>query len=274
MNRTRTAAALLAVGLLGLAGCSSSSSSTSTSTATTTSTGSAGAATAGSSSSQTTITVFAAASLKESFTEIAKDFQAAHPGTTVKFNFGGSSTLAEQVVQGAPADVFAAASTTTMETASKASAVGTPVTFATNTMEIAVPTGNPGKVKALSDLTRKDLTVALCQQDVPCGAASQKMFSAQKLTVTPATWEPDVKSVLSKVELDEADAGIVYTTDVKAAGSKVTGITIPAAQNVETSYPIATVKASRNQAVAQQFVDFVNSAKGKSVLAADGFTTR
>jgi molybdate transport system substrate-binding protein len=217
------------------------------------------------------ITVFAASSLKGAFADIGTAFQAAYPGTTVTFNFGPSSGLATQITQGAPADVFAAASTKTMDTVTGAGAASNPQVFATNTMEIAAPASGTAMVTSLADLAKPGVKVAVCQKDVPCGVAATKLFDQNKLTVTPSTQEVDVKAVLSKVELGEVDAGIVYVTDVQAAGDKVKGIVIPADMNVTTKYPIAPISASKNAVTAQVFVDFVLSSAGQSILAKAGF---
>lgn len=266
----RTAAALAlagAVALAAVAGCSSSSSGA--------------AATAGSTSSAAspsanpltgTVTVFAAASLTGTFTQLGKDFEAAHPGVTVKFNFGGSDTLAASIVSGAPADVFAAASTTTMGTVTKAGdATGTPTVFVKNLLEIAVPPGDPKGIKTLSDLTKPGVKVALCAPTVPCGAAAVKAEAAGNLKINPVTLETDVKSALTKVELGEVDAALVYQTDVKAAGGKVEGMGFAEAAKAINTYPIAVLKDAPNATAAQAFVAFVLSAHGRDVLSAAGF---
>lgn len=217
------------------------------------------------------ITVFAAASLKEVFTKLAKSFEAAHPGTTITFSFGASSTLATQIDAGAPADVFAAASTTTMKEVVTAGFASSPVDFAKNTMEIATPPANPAGITTLADLAKAGIKVAICQAAVPCGSTAAKVFKNAGLSITPATLEPDVKSVLTKVELGEADAGVVYVTDVKAAGSKVHGVVIPKADNATTTYPIAALTKSGNPALATAFVDYLLSSDGLAALAAAGF---
>ncbi|YAL83000.1 molybdate ABC transporter substrate-binding protein [Dermacoccaceae bacterium W4C1] len=235
--------------------------------------GASGASGSGSSSASVTgtITVFAAASLKESFTTLGKEFEAKHPGTTVKFSFGPSSGLATQLNQGAPADVFASASTKNMDQAVTAKSVNTPADFAKNKMTIVTPPKNPGKVTGLNSLTSSSVKVALCEEAVPCGTVAAKIFSAQKLTVKPVTREVDVKAVLTKVRLGEVDAGMVYVTDAKAAGSDVHSVTIPDDENASTSYPIATTTSTKNAATATAFMEFVRSADGEKALAAAGF---
>ncbi|MBM6401887.1 molybdate ABC transporter substrate-binding protein [Phycicoccus sonneratiae] len=263
MRRTATVA-VVALAALGLAGCGSDDAGSGGSTSPS---GSASA------SSDVTgqITVLAAASLTESFTTLGKQFEAAHPGVKVTLSFGASSALATQVTSGAPADVFASASTKNMDTVVAAGAATDPKTFAENVMEIAVPPSNPGKVTGVDDLARADVKTALCQEQVPCGATAAKVFENAELTVEPVTLEPDVKSVLSKVTLGEVDAGVVYVTDVKAAGADVEGIEIPTDVNASTSYPIAALSESENAATAAAFVDYVLSADGAKVLAAAGF---
>jgi molybdate transport system substrate-binding protein len=219
-----------------------------------------------------TITVFAAASLQEAFTALGKAFEAEHPGSKVVFNFGPSSGLATQIGQGAPADVFAAASTKTMDQVVAGGDATGPKDFAANTMEIAVPPDNPAGVKAVADLARKGVKVALCQAEVPCGATAAKVFQKAKITVAPVTEEIDVKAVLSKVSLGEVDAGVVYVTDVRAAGDSVVGIEIPDGVNASTTYPISALTASANQATSKAFVDYVLSADGFAALTAAGFS--
>jgi len=217
------------------------------------------------------ITVFAAASLKEAFTTLGKQFEAAHPGTKVVFSFGASSMLAQQIGQGAPADVFASASTKNMDQVVSGGSASSPVSFVKNAMEIAVPPANPAHVSSVGDLAKKDVKVALCQAAVPCGATALEVFRKAGVTVTPVTQEADVKATLSKVELGEVDAGVVYVTDVRAAGHKVEGIAIPADVNASTTYPIAALTASKHAATARAFVDYVLSADGLAVLTAAGF---
>ena len=186
-------------------------------------------------------------------------------------SFGPSSGLATQVVNGAPADVFAAASTKTMGTVVDAGYASGPTNFATNSMTIVVPSKNPAKVDSLDDLTNPDTLVAVCQAEVPCGAAAATVFGNAGLTVKPVSEEADVKAVLTKVSLGEVDAGIVYVTDAKAAANDVTAIAIPAADNATTSYPIAAISKAPNPALAKEFVAYVLSDAGQAVLAQAGF---
>ena len=218
------------------------------------------------------VTVFAAASLKESFTALGKEFEKEHPGTKVTFSFGGSDSLAASITGGAPADVFAAASPKTMAIVTdKKDAVGTPATFVRNQLEIATLPGNPDKVASLKDLTKSGLKVVLCDKTVPCGAAAQKALDASSLELTPVSYEQDVKSALTKVELKEADAAVVYKTDVKAAGDKVEGVEFPESAKAINDYPIALLKDSRNATTAKAFIALVQSAEGQKVLTSAGF---
>jgi molybdate transport system substrate-binding protein len=217
------------------------------------------------------ITVLAAASLTEAFTQIGKDFEAVNPGSTVTFSFGSSATLATQIVQGAPADVFAAASPATMKTVTAAGAANTPTDFVSNTLEIAVVKANPHKITRLQDFADESKRIALCAPQVPCGAAAIKAFAAAKIVPKPDTLEQDVKAALQKVASDEVDAAMVYKTDVIAAGEEVDGIAFPEAQQAINTYPIATLKESKNPALATAFVDYVVSPEGQAVLAEAGF---
>ncbi|WP_329268423.1 molybdate ABC transporter substrate-binding protein [Streptomyces pseudovenezuelae] len=219
-----------------------------------------------------TVTVFAAASLQESFTTLGKQFEQAHPGTKVTFSFGGSDSLAASITGGAPADVFASASPKTMKIVTDAGgASGTPVTFARNQLEIATLPGNPDKVGSLKDLTNKDLKVVLCDKEVPCGAAAQKALDASKLKLTPVSYEQDVKSALTKVELKEADAAVVYKTDVHAAGDKVEGVEFPESADAVNDYPITLLKGTQHAETAKAFIALVRSAEGQKVLTGAGF---
>lgn len=218
-----------------------------------------------------TLTVFAAASLTDVFAELGDSFEAQNPGVRVVFNFGGSSGLAEQIVQGAPADVFAAASPATMATVTDAGLALDPATFATNTLELAVPAGNPGAVLALADLARDGLVVALCAPEVPCGAASATALGAAGIVASVDTYEQDVKAVLTKIELGEVDAGLVYRTDVSAAGDTVEGIPFAEAASAVNDYPIVAAAESRNPRAAAAFVAFVLSDSGRALLDGAGF---
>jgi molybdate transport system substrate-binding protein len=271
MNRVRIVTALSAVGLIAVAGCSSSSKSTDAGTAASTSAATSTSTSASASAVTGTISVFAAASLTESFTTLAKQFEAANPGTTVKLDFDASSALALQINQGAPADVFASAAAKNMTQVVSAGGASGPTNFVSNVMEIAVPPSNPAKITGVADLAKSSVKVALCQSQVPCGATALKVFTNAKITVKPVTEEADVKSTLTKVESNEVDAGVVYVTDVKAAGAKVKGIAIPASVNASTEYPIAALTKAKNAAGATAFVNYVLSAAGQQVLVADGF---
>nr|WP_188196165.1 molybdate ABC transporter substrate-binding protein [Nonomuraea sp. SYSU D8015] len=233
--------------------------------------GSGGPATSAGGGGAKEVTVFAAASLTGTFTELGKAFEAAHPGTTVRFNFGSSATLAQQIVQGAPADVFAAASPATMKTVTDASLASAPVTFARNTLQIAVPAGNPARVDELKDLADPRVKVALCAEQVPCGAAAAKALAAAGLKITPVTLEQDVKATLTKVQLGEADAALVYKTDVIAAAGKVEGIDFPEAGQAVNDYPIAALAKAPAGGAAKEFVDLVLSQQGRGVLTKAGF---
>ena len=218
-----------------------------------------------------TIRVFAAASLTESFTELGKQFEKDHPGTKVQFSFGPSSGLAEQIGSDAPADVFASASPSNMDTVVQAGDAKDPQDFATNSMEIATPPDNPAAIASVNDLAKKGVKVAVCQPQVPCGKVAAEVFTKAGVDVKPVTEEVDVKSVLTKVTLKEVDAGMVYVTDVQAAGDKVKGVQIPADQNASTSYPIATLTHSKHEKQASEFVDLVLSDAGTKVLEDAGF---
>jgi molybdate transport system substrate-binding protein len=249
-----------------LAGCSSSDSPAAGSSSSPTSASSSGPALSG------TVTVLAAASLNQVFTTLGKNFEAAHPGVTVKFSFGGSDTLAAQITQGAPADVFASANQATMNTVVKAGdAVGTPTVFVKNELEIAVAPGNPLKIAALSDLVKPGVKVALCAPSVPCGSAAQTALKDAGVKLTPVTEETDVTSALTKVETGDVDAAIVYRTDVKGADGRVDGVDFAAAADAINIYPIVTLKGSSNATAAQAFVSYVLSGTGESVLLNAGF---
>jgi molybdate transport system substrate-binding protein len=215
------------------------------------------------------IKVFAAASLTAAFNKIGQDWTAANPNTKVTFNFAGSQALATQIQQSAPADVFASADTTNMGKVS--SQVDTPKNFASNLLQIIVAKGNPKAITGLSDLANPDNKVVLAAPDVPAGKYARQALGAQHVTVKPVSLEDNVKAVVTKVSLGEADAGIVYVTDVTAGGDKVEGVDIPNDQNVPATYPIATVKASSHQSQARAFMNMVVSDQGRQVLKSFGF---
>lgn len=218
-------------------------------------------------------TVFAAASLSESLKQMGEDFQKAHPGATVTFNFASSSALATQIIEGGGvADVFASADEANMKKVADASLVeGTPATLARNELEIAAAPGNPKKIMGLADLAKPDLKVVLASPQVPVGRYGAQALEKAGVTVKPVSLEADVKAVLQKVALGEADAGIVYATDVKAAAGKVDGVEIPDSRNVIASYPIAVVRSSKNPELAKAFVAHAVSDAGRKVLVAHGF---
>ena len=226
----------------------------------------------GSSGGGTTLTVYAASSLTATFGKIATQFEAAHDGVSVKLDFGGSSDLATQIQEGAPADVFASADTATMDKLTAAGLTGgDPQDFATNTLEIAVPPGNPAGIKTFQDLARPGVDLVVCAPEVPCGAAARSVAQHAGVTLDPVSEEQSVTDVLGKVTSGEADAGLVYVTDVLAAGDQVQGSTFPESRSVVNTYPIATVKDGKQAALAREFVDTVTGSTGQQVLEAAGF---
>lgn len=219
-----------------------------------------------------TVTVFAAASLTDVFTDLGHRLERDHPGLTVEFDFAGSSTLAGRLTQGAAADVFASADTDQMDVVTNNGIVSrAPTLFATNVLEIAVPPGNPGGISGLGDLADPARRIALCAPEVPCGAAAGKAFDAAGLTAAPDTLEPDVKAALTAVQLGEVDAALVYATDVHAAGDSVEGIEFPESEDTLTGYPICTLTDAPNPAGALAFVQLVTSDAGRKALTAAGF---
>jgi molybdate transport system substrate-binding protein len=218
------------------------------------------------------VRVFAAASLTDTFAAIEAAFEDAEPGVDVELNFAGSSTLREQILGGAPADVFASADEPDMDRVVAAGAVaGQPEVFARNRMEIAVPVENPGGVNGLADLAEPDLLVGLCAVGVPCGDLARRVFAAAGIDPAVDTEEPDVRALLTKVAAGELDAGLVYVTDVLAAAGQVEGIDVPAGADIDTAYPIAVLDEAPNAAGAQAFVDFVLSDAVRRILDDDGF---
>ena len=222
-----------------------------------------------------TLTVFAAASLTDVFTDLGDDLMADNPDLEVRFNFAGSSALAQQIVQGAPADVFASANEAQMAVATDDGRVASkPQIFTSNLLQIAVPAGNPADVTGLDDFTRADLALALCAPQVPCGSAADDVFAAAGITPHPDTYEEDVRAALTKVELGEVDAALVYASDVLSAGDKVEGIDFPEAKDTVNLYPICVLADAPDPDAAQAFVDLVHSEKGQQALADAGFGAR
>jgi molybdate transport system substrate-binding protein len=218
------------------------------------------------------ITVFAAASLTESFNAVAKKFEKKYPDVDVKFDYDASSNLATQIDQGAPADVFASADEDNLnKTLDAGTVTPPPVVFAKNRLEIAVEKGNPKKIKSLSDLQRSGLVVVLCADQVPCGKYAAESLSKAGVDITPASKEENAKATLSKVSIGEADASIVYVTDVKAAKGTTGGVRIPDNVNVIATYPVAVVKQSQNATAAKAWVQFVMSKDGQKTLRRFGF---
>jgi molybdate transport system substrate-binding protein len=218
------------------------------------------------------ITVFAAASLTDSFTKIGDAFTKANPDAKVTFSFDASSALVQQIAQGAPADVFASADQASMDRLTTAGLAGTaPAIFATNLLAIIVPKGNPKGITGVADLAKPDLKVVLCAPEVPCGKYATQILTSANVSVTPVSLAQNVKGVVTPVTAGEADAGIVYVTDVRAAGARAEAVDIPTSINVVASYPIATVKTSTKQDVDQAFMDYVLGDEGQAILKEDGF---
>lgn len=218
------------------------------------------------------VLVFAAASLTNAFGDLEAAFELANTGVDIQLSTAGSSSLREQILAGAPADVFASANESNMAIVADANEVATsPIVFVTNTLEIAVPTGNPGNITALSDLAREPLLVGLCAKAVPCGSSALDVLRAAGVEASVDTNEPDVRSLLTKIENGELDAGVVYATDVLASNGQVEGIAIPDEVNVETGYPIARLSSGPNPTAAEAFVVFVLSGEGQAILTDHGF---
>lgn len=219
-----------------------------------------------------TLTVFAAASLKSTFEQLGEQFESEHDGVTVQFGFAGSSDLVAQIQGGAPADVFASADEKNMAKLTDDGLNGSePEMFATNTLMIAVPPGNPAGIESLQDLTMDGLNLVVCAPQVPCGSATQKVAESAGLTLDPVSEEQSVTDVLTKVTSGEADAGLVYVTDVESAGDKVEGIEFAESDAAVNQYPIAVVKDSKNADLAQQFIDLLTGEQGQKVLTDAGF---
>ena len=220
-----------------------------------------------------TVTVLAAASLTGALDEVADAFTEVHPGVEVVISYGGSSALAQQVVEGSPADVFFSANESTMATVTEAGLTLEPTVVLTNILEIAVPAGNPAGVTRLEDFANPALVIALCDPTVPCGSAAVKLLDLVGVTASVDTFEEDVKAAVTKVALGEVDAALVYRTDVLAAGDAVEGIEVPEATEVVNVYPIALLTAAPNPEAAQAFVDFILSSEGRDVFTTAGFGT-
>ncbi|MGH3777848.1 MAG: molybdate ABC transporter substrate-binding protein [Pseudonocardiaceae bacterium] len=220
-----------------------------------------------------TVTVLAAASLTDVFTTLEPQFEAANPTADVRFSFGASSDLATQIVNGAPADVFASANEKQMKVVTDAGkAAGTPEPFTTNVLTIVVPPGNPKAIRTFADLAKPDVTELVCAPQVPCGAATEQIEKATNITLSPASEEPDVRSVLAKVQAKEADAGLVYITDARSAEGKVEQINFPEAKDAVNVYPIAAIEGAPQAQLAAAFVEFVLGPEGQRELTAAGFS--
>ncbi|MDQ6754972.1 MAG: molybdate ABC transporter substrate-binding protein [Actinomycetota bacterium] len=264
VTRRNTGALIIAGALaVGMAGCASGIPGTSGTARNSGTTGLTG-----------TVTVFAAASLKATFTKLATEFESENPGTKVALSFAGSSDLVTQITQGAPADVFASADTTNMAKLAAASLVaGKPSDFATNVLEIAVPPSNPAGIGSFPDLARPGTKVVVCAPQVPCGAAAQTVEKLSAVTLQPVSEENSVTDVLGKVESGEADAGLVYVTDVRGAGDKVKGIPFAESARAVNTYPIAAVGTGKNKDEAAAFIALVTGSEGRKVLTDAGFGT-
>lgn len=221
-----------------------------------------------------TLTVFAAASLTDVFTDLGDRLMAENPALEVRFSFAGSSALATQIVQGAPADLFASANPQQMAVVTDAGLeAADPEVFTGNVLEIAVPAGNPGGVTGLGDFADPDLVLAVCAAAVPCGAAAEEVFEAAGVTPVPDTEEEDVRAALTKVQLGEVDAALVYASDVRGAGSDVEGIPFPEAEEAVNDYPLCVLEDAPNPAAAQAFAELVLSDEGQRALTDAGFRT-
>ena len=220
----------------------------------------------------TTLTVFAASSLADAFTELVTGFESANPGINIILNVAGSSSLAAQIRDGAPVDVFASADAESMaRVVTDGRTTGVPEVFATNAMTIIVNKDNPRGVVGIEDLAREDLVIVACAPEVPCGRYARAVLTNAGVEARPRSFEENVRAVVTKVSLGEADAGIVYASDVMSAGDAVTGVDIPAAVNVVARYPIVALGTGGSVSAARTFVDWVTSAVGRAVLLSHGF---
>ena len=252
--------ALFCLGTVAIAGCGSSNSSGNSRNP------------ANSASLSGSLTVSAASSLQAAFTEIEVAFERAHPEVKVAVNFGASSTLAQQIISGAPVDVFASADDANMNKVSDVDMVdGSPTVFATNSLAIIVRKGNPSNISTLADLSRPGLIYVSCSPTVPIGNYTAQVLKRADVDVTPASFEPDVKGIVAKVTSGEADAGIVYATDVSATKGAAEGVVIPANVNIIARYPIAAISRSGNSAAAQAWISFVVGPEGQKILGQFGF---
>jgi molybdate transport system substrate-binding protein len=218
------------------------------------------------------VTVFAAASLKSAFAQIRQHYQDENPGSTIEFNFAGSSDLVTQLTQGAKADVFASADKRNMDKAASAGLLAAdPITFASNTLVIVVAPGNPKHVGSFADLAKPGLAVVQCAAPVPCGGAAQKVAAQSGVRLNPVSEEMSVTDVLNKVTSGQADAGLVYRTDAISAGAKVSTVEFPEAAGAVNSYPIAVLKTAADADAARRFVDLVTGDTGQKILQQAGF---
>jgi molybdate transport system substrate-binding protein len=264
MRRSRTMALAGVLTLALLTGCGSGSESSSAS--------SSPAGSSASSGPTGKLTVFAAASLKGTFTQIREQFKTDNPGADVEFNFAGSSDLVTQLTQGAPADVFASADTKNMDKAKAANLLsGDPVNFASNTLTIVVGPGNPKHINSFGDLAKAGNTVVVCAPQVPCGSATKTIEDSTGVKLAPVSEESSVTDVLNKITTGQADAGLVYVTDAISAGDKVTAVPFPESSGAVNVYPIATLAQSGNPDLAKKFIDYVTGEIGQKVLSAAGF---
>ncbi len=266
-----TAIATLAAASLLAAACSSSSKTASSSTPAASSAASSASASPTATPVTGTIVVLAASSLTGAFNTLITQFQAANPGAKVMATYGSSGTLATQITQGAPADVFASAAPANMQSVITAGDASTSTNFVKNKMEIAVAPTNPKNVTGVAALANSSIKLALCVATAPCGATANTVFANAKVTVKPVTLLPDVKTTLTAVESNQVDAGVVYVTDVLAAGAMVKGVEIPDNINATTEYPIAALTKAANPSGAAAWVAYVLSPAGQAVLSADGF---
>lgn len=256
--RMRALATGLAAGALLLAGCGGGG-------------GAGGEGSAAPSAEQRTLSVFAASSLTDVFTAMEAPFEAANPGVDVVFNFGASSDLAQQIVNAGGADVFAAASDATMKTVTDAGLAAAPEVFAQNRLQIAVAPGNPEGITGFADLANPELQVVVCAPQVPCGAAADKVEMATGITLTPVSEEQNVRAVLDRVESGNADAGLVYITDVNSAEGTVAGIDFPESSQAVTNYPIAVLNDAPQAELGQAWQALVTGTDGQQVLTDAGF---